>query len=108
MDLSTDNRFVPLRNDKSNDSGNETVKVCCNRTTITKEHKIVLTGDSQSRGCAMRLKNYENNKLIGLVKPGTGVELLLNSARKDAVNLLKRVAIVFCGGANVVGNPRWS
>ena len=53
-------------------------------------------------------ENYENNKLNGLVKAGTGVDVLLNSARKDAVNLMKRVVIVFCGGANVVGNARWS
>jgi len=85
---------VPIRNDKSNNSGNEMVKVCSNRTTITKEHKIVLIGDSQSKGCAMRLKNYENSKLNGLVTPGTGVDILVNSARKDVVNLMKRVAIV--------------
>lgn len=71
--IDKDKTFVPIRNDKSNDSGNEMVKVCSNRTTITKEHKIVIVGNSQSRGCAMRVKNYENNKLNGLVKPGTGV-----------------------------------
>ena len=95
---------MPIRNDKSNDSGNEMVKVCSNRTTITKEHKIVIVGNSQSTGCAMRVKNYENNKLNGLVKPGTGVNILVNSARKKIVKLTKRVAIVYCGGANVVGN----
>ena len=89
---------MPIRNDKSNDSGNEMVKVCSNMTTITKEHKIVLIGDSQPRGCAVRLKNYENRKLNGLAKPGTGVDILVNSARKDIVNLMKRVAIAFCGG----------
>jgi len=98
--LSTeDNRFVPIRNDKPNDSGNEMVKLCSNRTTVTK----LIIGDSQSRGRAMRLIKYENNKLNGLVKPETGVDILLNSARKDIVNLMKRVATVFCGGANVVG-----
>jgi hypothetical protein len=95
---------VSIRNDKSNDSGNEMVKVCSNRTTITKEHEIVIIDNSQSRGCAMRVKNYENNKLNGLVKPGTGVDILVNSARKDIVNLMKRAKIVFCGGVNVVGN----
>ena len=47
---------MPIRNDKSNDCGNEMVKVCSNRTTIIKEHEIVIIGDSQSRGCAMRVK----------------------------------------------------
>jgi hypothetical protein len=98
--LSTeDNRLVPIRNDKPNDSGNEMVKVCSNRTTVTK----LIIGDSQSTGCALRVIKYENNKLNGLVKPETGVDILLNSARKDIVNLMERVAIVFCGGANIVG-----
>jgi hypothetical protein len=95
---------LSIRNDKSNDSGNEMVKVCSNRATITKEHEIVITDNSQSRGCAMRVKNHENNKLSGLVKPRTGVDILVNSERKDIVNLMKRAEIVFCGGANVVGN----
>jgi len=47
----------------------------------------------------------ENNKLNGLVKPETGVDILVNPARNDIVNLMKRVAIVFCGcGASGVGN----
>jgi hypothetical protein len=76
---------VPIRNDKSNYSGNKMVKVCSTRTTVTK----LIKGDSQSRRCAMRVTNYENNKLNGLVKPETGVDILVNSARKDTVNLMK-------------------
>jgi len=47
---------VSIRNDKSNDSGNEMVKVCSNRTTITKEHTVNPED--------FRLKNYEKINLI--------------------------------------------
>jgi glutamate racemase len=53
---------VPLRKDKTNDSGNEIVKVCSNRTKITKEHKIVIIGNTHFIVCAMRVKNYLNTK----------------------------------------------
>lgn len=36
--LTEDNGFVPLRKDKTNDGDNEIVKVCSNRTKITKGH----------------------------------------------------------------------
>jgi hypothetical protein len=44
-----------------------------------------------------------SNKLNPLVTPGTGVNILVNSERKDIVNLMKSYVIVFCGGANAVG-----
>jgi hypothetical protein len=57
----------------------------------------------------MRVKNHVNNKLNALVKPGTGLNILVNSERKDIVNLMKSDAIVFCGGAMwVTITPRWS
>jgi hypothetical protein len=58
----------------------------------------------------MRVKNYENNKLNGLVKPGTGVDILVNSAREDIVNLMKRAAVVFVVVPMlwVTVTPRWS
>lgn len=88
---------MPLRKDKTNDSGNEIVKVCSNRTKITKEHKIVITGNTHSRECAMRVYNYLNNKLEvnDLVKPRTSVYMVLNSTIKDILNLTKSDVIVF-------------
>jgi hypothetical protein len=44
----------------------------------------------------MRVKNYLNNKfeVNGLVKPRTGVDIVLNSAIKDVVKITKRDVIV--------------
>lgn len=95
--LTEDNGLVSLRKDKTNDGDNEIVKVCSNRTKITKEHKIIIIGNTHSRVCAMRKKNYLNNKfeVNGLVKPSTGVYIVLNSTIKDTVNLTKSYVIVF-------------
>jgi hypothetical protein len=42
------------------------------------------------------------NEVIGLVKPGVGVEILVKSAMRDMVNLTKSDVVVFCGGSNDV------
>jgi len=82
--LTEGNGFVPLRKDKTNDSGNEIVKACSKRTKIIKEHKIVIIGNTHSRVCAMRVKHYLNNKfeVNGLAKPRTGVYIVQNSTVK--------------------------
>lgn len=45
----------------------------------------------------MRMKNYLNNKfeVNDLVKLETGVDMLMNSARKDIVNLMISEVITF-------------
>lgn len=93
---------MPLREDKTNDGGNEIV--CSNRTKITKEHKIVIIGNTLSRVCAMRVKNYLNNKfeVNDLIKPRTSVCIVLNSKIKDILNLTKSDVIVF-----VVASVMW-
>jgi hypothetical protein len=94
--LTEDIGFVPLRKDKTNDGGNEIVKVCSTRTKITKEHKIVIIGNTHSRVCSMRVKNYLNNKLEVnvLVQPRPGAYIVQNSTIKDIVNLMKSDVIV--------------
>jgi hypothetical protein len=91
--VSTKDTFglTSLRKDKSNNSGNEMVKVYNNRSRVRKEHKIVIIGDSHSRGHAMGVKNHLNNnfEVIGLVKSGAGAEILVKSALSDIVNLTK-------------------
>jgi hypothetical protein len=58
------------------------------RTTIRKEHKIVIIGDSHSRGYAVEVKSHLTNtfEVISLVKPGAGAEILVKSATSDKFN----------------------
>jgi hypothetical protein len=74
------------------------------RTTIRKEHKIVIIGDSHSRGYKAQVKSHLTNKfeVIGLVKPGACAEILVKSAMSDIVSLTKSDVVVFYGGSNDV------
>jgi hypothetical protein len=68
------------------------------------KRKLVITGDSHARGCAIRVKNIINDKfeICGFVKLGSGVNILTTSAIKEVMNLTKRDVIVFWGAANDV------
>jgi hypothetical protein len=70
-----------------------------------KEHKIVIIGDSHSRGCAWNLKPHLRDKfeVSGLVKPGSCTNILVEAAKNDIMNLTKSDAIIFCGGSNDLG-----
>jgi hypothetical protein len=75
------------------------------QTTVPeRKRKLVITGDSHARGCAVRVKNLISDKLeiCGFVKPGSGVNILTKSAKFEVMNLTKRNVIVFWGGANNV------
>ena len=80
------------------------IKVHTNKDGITKKHKIVIIGDSHLRGQAKKVKNHlnKNFEVISLVKPGAGVEILVNSANNDIMNLTKIDAVVLRGGSNDV------
>jgi hypothetical protein len=58
--LSKNDTFGPttLRNSKFNNNNNVMVKMYNDRTTIRKEHQIVIIGDSHSRGYAAEVKNH--------------------------------------------------
>jgi hypothetical protein len=80
------------------------VKMYNDRTAVRKEHKIVIIGDSHSRGYAAEIKNHltTNFEVIGLIKPGVGAEILMKSAMSDIVNVTRSDVVVFCGGSNDV------
>jgi hypothetical protein len=73
-----------------------------------RKHKVVIIGDSHSRGLAKEVQNHVNKnfEVSGLVKPGTGAEIILNLATSDIVNLSKSDVVVFCGGSNDVSKNK--
>jgi hypothetical protein len=75
-----------------------------------KEHKIFILGDSHTRKCVANVKPHlsDNFEIEGLVKPGSGVEILGSCAKNAFKNLSKRDVIVFSGDANDIGknNPK--
>jgi hypothetical protein len=70
-----------------------------------KEHKVLFVGDSHARNCAANVKTNirDNFEVQGLVKPGAGTDILVNSANSDIMSLSKSDVLIFCGGANDVG-----
>jgi hypothetical protein len=96
---------VSSRNDKVIISDSEaSVNMLSKLPSQRKVHKIMIIGDSHARGCSERVKNLLSNKfeVNGLVKPGTGTDVLTNSAKNEVRKLTKRDVIVFWGGANDV------
>jgi hypothetical protein len=53
------------------------------------KHKLVIIGDSQARGCAVRVKNLISDKfeICGFMKLGSGVNILIKSAKNEIMNL---------------------
>jgi hypothetical protein len=70
-----------------------------------KGHKVLIIGDRHTRICAANVKSdiRDNFKVQGLVKPGPGNGILVNSANSDIMSLSKSNVLIFCGGANDVG-----
>jgi hypothetical protein len=50
-----------------------------------KDHKVLILGASHTRNCAANVKTdiRDNFEVQGLVKPGSGTDILMNSANND-------------------------
>ena len=75
-----------------------------NKSSRVKECKVLIIGDSHTRNCAANVKTEtrDNFGVQGLVKPGAGTDILVNSATNDIMNLSKIDVLIFCGGANKI------
>jgi hypothetical protein len=53
------------------------------------EHKVVIYGDSHSRGLSTRLKDKlpDSFEVIGHTKPNCGIQPLLSIRKQDIINL---------------------
>jgi hypothetical protein len=82
----------------------------CNKKVGNRNHKVVIIGDSHSRGLAKEVQYHlnENFEVTGFVKPGAGAEELVNSAMSDIVSLSKSDVVVLCGGSNDVSKNKAS
>jgi hypothetical protein len=87
-----------------------TVEVRNKKFGNKRNHKVVITGDSHSRGLAKEVQYHlnKNFEVTGFLKPGTGAEIIVNSAMSDIVNLSKSDVVVFCGGSNDVNKNKAS
>jgi len=75
------------------------------KSSYVKDHKVLIIGDSHARNCAANVKSdiRGNFKVQGPVKPGSGTDILVNSANCDIMSLSKSDVLIFCRGPNDVG-----
>ena len=76
------------------------------------DHKVLIIGDSHMRNCAADVQSSikTNFAVQGVVKPGAGTNILVNSVKNEVKDLSKKDMVVFCGGTNDIGKkttPQW-
>jgi len=71
------------------------------RSSHKKDHKVLIIL------CATNIKSEmkDNYDVQGLVKPGAGAGILVNTANSDITNLMKN-DVIYCGGANDVAKKQ--
>jgi len=74
----------------------------------SKDHKVLIIGDSHVRLCATNVKSEIKGSydVEGLVKLGAGSGTVVNSATSDMTNLTKNDVVIFCGGANDIAKKQ--
>ena len=72
---------------------------------MEKKHTIIVTGDSHARGytAEIQLNLDEGFEVQGFVTPGTGVNIITTSAKRDIQYLSKQDVVVGWGGSKDVG-----
>jgi predicted phosphodiesterase len=68
----------------------------------------LITGDSHTRLCATNVKSEikDNYNVQGLVKPGAGAGILVNTANSDITHFTKNNVVILCRGANDVAKKQ--
>jgi hypothetical protein len=68
------------------------------------QHNVIILGDSHLKGCVVKLRNELSAtfKVSGMIRPGAGSELIVNSSVEDLLNLHLQDVIVLNTGANDV------
>jgi len=67
-----------------------------------KQHKVIIIGDSHARRGAAEVKHLLNNnfEVQGMVKSGSGMELIKETTRAEINKLSRKDVVVVWGGSN--------
>ena len=78
------------------------VKRQSSKSSHKKDHKVLMIGDSHTRLCATNVNSEIKDKhdVRGMVKPGVGAGILVNTANRHTTILTKNDILIFCRGAN--------
>jgi hypothetical protein len=70
------------------------------RVLEKKLHKVVITGDSHTRGHASEVRQllYNDYEVLGFVNPGSGIKFIQDTASLNIQQLTKKaVVVLWCG-----------
>jgi hypothetical protein len=83
-------------------SKNNNVRTQISKPPHRRDNKLLIVGDSHARLCATKVKSKIKGSFddMGIVKPGAGAGVLVNTANSDVANLTKSDVIILCGGSN--------
>jgi hypothetical protein len=72
------------------------------KTMRRRKHEVLIIGDSHARGCAAEVSANldEDFEVSGLVMPGSTLEAVTNTAKKEIAPLTRDDVIVVWGGTN--------
>jgi len=76
------------------------------RSVKNKVHKVLILGDSHTRGCASEVRNQLNNEyeISGFINPGSVMKNIKESAKMKMVQLTNDDTVVLWGGNDVARN----
>jgi lysophospholipase L1-like esterase len=110
LSINNVNRYEPLQNNEERTTASQNTGSINNRKMIPKERKslqkkkrkIVVVGDSFTRGMASELLHNLGSafEVIGCVKPVPDMEVITDMAKKEISSLTKEDMVVIWGGAN--------
>jgi hypothetical protein len=70
------------------------------RVLEKKLHKVLITGDSHTRGCASEVRQllYNDYEVLSFENPGSGMKFIQDTARMNIQRLTKKaVVVLWCG-----------
>jgi hypothetical protein len=104
------NRYNVLQNIDEKMTTSQNLDLVNNRGMVAKKRKslqrkkwkIVVVGDSYTRGIAGELLHNLGSafEVIGYVKPGSGMKVITDMAKQEYTTLTKKDMVVVWGGAN--------
>jgi hypothetical protein len=79
------------------------------RSVENKVHKVLILGDSHTRGCVSEVKNQLNNEyeVSGIVNPGSEMKNIKESAKMKMAQLTNDDIVVLWRGSNDV-KGKWN
>ena len=91
---------VSVKKPTVNNACKKRVSNCKEKEVRNNIHKVLIVGDSHTRGCAaeVKLKLNSDNEVVGFVNPGSTMKAIKESTKDKIDQLTKEDVVVLWGG----------